>query len=102
MQMTKNNFAKTTVEQHQAITDAISSADAQGARYAMITHLNSKPETYFKSAYRTKIKWKVIIPHIFIESYCQFRYNSVKKQIVHDRFEGDLDGKSFCSGQQLA
>lgn len=48
VQMTKNNFAKTTVDQHQAITDAISSADAQGARYAMITHLNSKRKRILK------------------------------------------------------
>ena len=48
MQMTKNNFAKTTVDQHQAITDAISSADAQGARYAMITHLNSNRNRILK------------------------------------------------------
>ena len=48
VQMTKNNFAKTTVDQHQAITDAISSADAQGARYAMITHLNSNRKRILK------------------------------------------------------
>lgn len=48
VQMTKNNFAKTTVDQHQAITDAISSADAPGARYAMITHLNSNRKRILK------------------------------------------------------
>ena len=89
MQMTKNNFAKTTVDQHQAITDAISSADAQGARYAMITHLNSNRKRILKSADRAKIKWKVIIPCVFIESYCQFRYNSVKNQIGTRSASGD-------------
>ena len=36
-------------------------------------------------------------PCVFIESYCQFRYNSVKKQIVHDRFGGHIYGKKFLT-----
>ena len=36
-------------------------------------------------------------PCVFIESYCQFRYNSVKKQIVHDRFGGHIMEKSFLT-----
>ena len=38
-----------TVEQHRAITEAISAGDAQGARYGMITHLNSNRKRILKA-----------------------------------------------------
>ena len=47
--ITKNDFAKSTVEQHRAITEAISAGDAQGARYGMITHLNSNRKRILKA-----------------------------------------------------
>ena len=49
VKITKNDFAKSTVEQHRAITEAISAGDAQGARYGMITHLNSNRKRILKA-----------------------------------------------------
>lgn len=41
VQITKNDYAQPTIEQHKIITKSIRNGDAQGARYEMITHLNS-------------------------------------------------------------
>lgn len=48
VKITKNDFAKSTVEQHRTITEAVSNGDAQGARYGMITHLNSNRKRILK------------------------------------------------------
>lgn len=49
VEITKNDFARSTVEQHRTIIEAISSGDTQGARYAMITHLNSNRKCILKA-----------------------------------------------------
>lgn len=41
IEVTRNSFAGVTVDQHRAITHAISAGDATGAKCAMITHLDS-------------------------------------------------------------
>ncbi len=58
VQITKNDFAKATVDHHKAITDSVLSGDAQGARYAMITHLNSNRKRILKVLTEQKEKDK--------------------------------------------
>lgn len=41
VQVTKNNYAIATIEQHRIIMESIRSGDVPGARYEMVTHLNS-------------------------------------------------------------
>ena len=59
VKITKNDFAKSTVEQHRAITEAVSSSDAPGARYAMVTHLNSNRKRILKSLTEQKETGKI-------------------------------------------
>jgi DNA-binding GntR family transcriptional regulator len=57
--ITKNDFAKSTIEQHQAITEAIAAGDSQGAKYGMIAHLNGNRKGILKALTDQKIKEKI-------------------------------------------
>lgn len=48
VQVTNNDYARPTIDQHQVITEAIRRGDAQGARYEMITHLNSNRKRFIE------------------------------------------------------
>ena len=49
VKLTNNDYARFTVDDHKAITEAVACQDAQGARYAMITHLNSNRKLILKA-----------------------------------------------------
>ena len=57
--ITKNDFAKSTIEQHQAITEAIAAGDSQGAKYGMIAHLNGNRKGILKALTDQKAKEKI-------------------------------------------
>ena len=59
VKMTNNDFAKATIPQHSAVTDAVSAGDALGAKYAMITHLNSNRKRILKALTEQKAKDKL-------------------------------------------
>lgn len=46
VKITRNDFAQATIEQHRIITRSIRNGDTQGARYEMVTHLNSNRKCF--------------------------------------------------------
>ncbi len=56
VKLTNNDYASFTVDDHKAITEAVACGDAQGARYAMITHLNSNRKRILKALTEQKAK----------------------------------------------
>lgn len=53
---TDNSFQEETIVHHRAIVDAISRRDPEGARYAMITHLNIARQ-FFVGALKPEHTW---------------------------------------------